>query len=233
MATADVVRGEDRTASKDRCHHADVGDQERSMKLYDSRRAPNPRRVGIFLAEKKIGVEKEEVDIAARQHRSRAFTAINPLPRTRALVLQDGTILTESIAICRYFEELCPEPALFGQTILDRAKVEMWQRRLELHLFLPIALAYRHSHPAMAQLEVPQNSALAEASRPKVLEFLTFFNSKLATRAYAVGSEFSVADITGLVAIDFMKPARIVLPMDLIYVRRWHEAVSSRPSATA
>jgi glutathione S-transferase len=203
------------------------------MKLYDSSRAPNPRRVRVFLAEKGLVVEREEVDIATHQHRSEAYTKINPLQRMPALMLDDGTILTESIAICRYLEELHPLPPLFGRTPLERAFVEMWQRRLELHLFQPVGLAFRHSHPAMVDLEVPQISTLAEVSRSRALEFLSFLDSELAKREFVAGAEFSVADITGLVAIDFMRPARIPLPDELTQVRRWHAALASRPSARA
>jgi len=202
------------------------------MKLYDSHRAPNPRRVRIFLAEKALEIDREQVDIGKHQHRSAAYSHINPLQRTPALVLDDGTVLTESIAICRYIEELHPDPPLFGRSPLQRAQIEMWQRRLEWHLFLPVALAFRHGHPAMAELERPQISALAEASRPKALEFLAFLETELVHREFVAGPEFSVADITGLVAIDFMRPARITFPTDLVHVRRWHAALSARPSAT-
>jgi glutathione S-transferase len=203
------------------------------MKLYDSSRAPNPRRVRVFLAEKGLVVECEEVDIAAHQHRAAAFSRINPLQQTPALRLDDGTILTESIAICRYFEELHPLPSLFGRTPLERAFVEMWQRRLELHLFQPVGLAFRHSHPAMVGLEVPQIATLAEVCRNRVLKFLSFLDSELTKREFVAGPEFSVADITGLVAIDFMRPARIPVLDQLTQVRRWHAALASRPSARA
>src|SRR5262245_29581503 len=119
------------------------------MKLYDGGRAPNPRRVRVFLAEKGITVPTEQVDLGAMAHRSAAFTAVNPLQRVPALVLDDGTIITESIAICRYFEALKPEPPLFGIGAKDQAMVEMWQRRVELHLLFPVSQVFRHMHPAM------------------------------------------------------------------------------------
>ena len=109
------------------------------MKLYDGGRAPNPRRVRIFLAEKGIKVPTEQVDLGALQQRSEAYTAINPMQRVPALVLDDGTVIAESIAICRYFEALHPDPPLFGRGALESALVEMWNRRAELHLFLPVA----------------------------------------------------------------------------------------------
>src|ERR1700678_4005367 len=109
------------------------------MKLYDGGRAPNPRRVRIFLAEKGITVPAEQVDLGTMQQRSEAFTAINPMQRVPALLLDDGTVIAESIAICRYFEALHPDPPLFGRGALDAALVEMWNRRVELHLFFPVS----------------------------------------------------------------------------------------------
>ena len=125
------------------------------------------------------------------------------------LELDDGTVLCESVAICRYFEEMHPEPALFGRGALGKAQVEMWQRRMELNLFLPVSQAFRHIHPAMKEWEVPQVPEWGEANKPKALDFLVLLDAELALREFAAGDEFSIADITGLVAIDFMKPARI------------------------
>src|SRR5947208_719950 len=114
------------------------------MKLYDGGRAPNPRRVRIFLAEKGVSVPIEKIDLGAMEHKTPEFTAINPLQRVPALALDDGTIITESIAICRYFEALRPEPPLFGRGALQEAMVEMWNRRLELHLYGPVSTVFRH-----------------------------------------------------------------------------------------
>ena len=203
------------------------------MKLFDSPYAPNPRRVRVFLAEKQISVPVETVELAKGQHRDAGYTAINPLQRTPALQLGDGTIITESIAICRYFEGLQPDPPLFGVGALDCALVEMWQRRMELSFLMPVAMAYRHSHPAAATLEVPQIAEMALVSRPRALDFLSYLDSELARRPFIAGERFTVADITGLVAIDFLRPARIELPQALTHVRRWHAQVSARPSAKA
>ena len=142
------------------------------MKLYDGGRAPNPRRVRVFLAEKGIAVPLEQVDLGALAHKSPAYTAINPLQRVPALELDDGTIITELIAICRYFEAQQPEPPLFGVGAKDVAIVEMWQRRVEFHLLAPVSHVFRNSHPAMKAMEVPQVPAWAEANKPRVLEFL-------------------------------------------------------------
>ena len=203
------------------------------MKLYDGGRAPNPRRVRIFLAEKGIDVPLVPVDMGAMGHRSQEITERNPLQRLPVIELDDGTILTESVAICRYFEELHPEPALFGEGALGKAKVEMWQRRMEMHFLLTVANAFRHTHPAMKEWEVPQVAEWGEANRPKAIEFLNLLDRDMADREFIAGDSYSIADITGMIGIDFMKPARIELPQELSNVRRWYEAVSSRPSAGA
>ena len=203
------------------------------MKLYDGGRAPNPRRVRVFLAEKGIAVPTVQVDLGKLEHKLEAFAAINPVQRVPVLELDDGTRLSESIAICRYFEELNPEPPLFGASRLERALTEMWNRRLELHLFFPISHVFRNSHPAMAQMEVPQVPAWAEANKPRIADFLHILDRELADRPFVVGDRYGVADITGLVAVDFMKPAKLAVPEDCANVRRWHAAVSARPSASA
>jgi glutathione S-transferase len=199
--------------------------------LNDGGKAPNPRRVRIFLAEKGIEVPLVPVDMGANAHKDEDVTSRNPLQRLPVLELDDGTILTESVAICRYFEELQPEPALFGKGALGKAKVEMWNRRMELIFMNAVAAAFRHTHPAMQGWEVPQVPEWGEANRPKALAFLELMDSELATREFAAGDEFSIADITGLVAMDFMKPAKIVIPEHLTNVLRWKAALSARPSA--
>ena len=203
------------------------------MKLYDGGRAPNPRRVRIFLKEKGIEVPIQPVDLAAMEHKSPVYSAVNPLQRVPALELDDGTILTESIAICRYFEALHPEPALFGRTPLEIATVEMWQRRIELHLMLGIAQVFRHLHPGMKEFEVPQVAEWGEANKPRVLEFLGILDRELANRRYVAGDQYSVADITGLIAVDFLRAARLPLPAELANVVRWHAELAARPSASA
>ncbi|QND53422.1 glutathione S-transferase [Phyllobacterium sp. 628] len=203
------------------------------MKLYDGGRAPNPRRVRIFLAEKGIEIPSVPIDMGAMGHRSAEITALNPLQRLPVLELDDGTIITESVAISRYFEELNPEPALFGKGAVGKAQVEMWQRRVELHLLATVAAAFRHIHPAMVEWEVPQIPEWGEANKPKALAFLDILDERLGKSAFIAGDDYSIADITGLVAIDFFKPARIQMPEHVTHVRRWHDAVSNRPSAKA
>jgi glutathione S-transferase len=153
--------------------------------------------------------------------------------RVPALVLDDGTVITESIAICRYFEALHPNPALFGGGALEIARIEMWNRRLELHFLFPVSHVFRNSHPAMKEMEVPQVPAWAEANKPRILDFITFLDGALEKRQFVAGDGFSVADITGLVAFDFMKPAKLVVPDELGNLKRWHAEVSARPSASA
>jgi glutathione S-transferase len=203
------------------------------MKLYDGGRAPNPRRVRIFLAEKGISVPTEQVDLGALEHKSAEFRALNPLQRVPALVLDDGAVLTESIAICRYFEAVQPEPPLFGRGAREEAWVEMWQRRLELHLLFPVAHVFRNQHPAMKDMEVPQVPAWAEANKPRIADFLVFLNRELQNRQFIAGDRYTVADITGLVALDFMKPAKLTVEDSLSSIRRWHAELSARPSAAA
>jgi glutathione S-transferase len=203
------------------------------MKLYTTPRAPNPRRVLIYLAEKGLSVPVEEIDIGALEQKSDAFTSLNPFQRTPVLVLDDGTTLSESIAICRYFEELHPEPPLFGIGPLERAMVEMWQRRLEFGLLMHVANAFRHAHPYMAKMEVPQIAELAKASPAKALDVMAIVDRELKDRPFIAGERFSVADITGLVALDFTKPARIKIPEEFGNLRRWREELAARPSAKA
>ena len=203
------------------------------MKLYDGGRAPNPRRVRIFLAEKGISVPTEQVDLGNLQQRSEAYTAINPLQRVPALVLDDGTVLTESLAICRYFEALQPDPPLFGKGALQSALIEMWNRRIEFHLYMPVSTVFQHLHPAMKAMVDPQVSAWGEANRPRIFDFLRFLDGELKSRPYVAGDNFTVSDILAMVAVDFMKVSKLTVPEDLTDLRRWYASVSGRPSASA
>jgi glutathione S-transferase len=203
------------------------------MQLYDGGRAPNPRRVRIFLAEKGIDVPKVPVDLGKMEQKSEAYTAINPMQRVPALVLDEGTVITETMAISRYFEALHPEPNLLGHDALEIAKVEMWNRRIELNLAAAVQAVFRHTHPAMVEFEKPQIAAWAEANKPRVNSFLELFDRELANRRFAALDRFTVADITGLVAVDLMKPAKLAIPDSLDNVKRWHAEISARPSAKA
>jgi glutathione S-transferase len=203
------------------------------MKLYDGGKAPNPRRTRIFLAEKGITVPTEQVDIMAQEHKTADFTAKNPLQRVPVLVLDDGTCISESIAICRYFEALRPEPPLFGPGALEAAMVEMWNRRAELNFLFIVAHAFRHLHPAMKELEVPQVAEWGEANKPRAVDFLRILDRELGDHEFVAGDRYTVADITTMVGYDFLKVAKIAVPEELIHVRRWHATVSARPSAGA
>ncbi len=203
------------------------------MKILDERRAPNPRRVRVYLAEKGIEVPFEQVDIMTGAHKSADFSRLNPVQRVPVLILDDGTAISETMAICRYFEALQPEPSLFGRTPLEIAQIEMWNRRAELNFLFPVAQCFRHSHPAMAALEKPQVPAWAEANRPRVAEIIQVFDEALKEEPFLAGDRFSVADITAMIGVDFMKPARLTIPEDAAHFKRWYGEVSARPSYKA
>jgi glutathione S-transferase len=203
------------------------------MRIIETHRAPNPRRVSIFLAEKGIDVPREERDLMRGDLQCAEFSGINPWQRVPVLVLDDGTAISESVAICRYFEELYPEPPLFGIGAVGKATVEMWNRRVELGLFNAVASVFRHLHPKMAHLEVPQISTWGEVNKDKVASELARLDRRLAESAFVAGESYSIADITALVAIGLMKPAKLGPPQGYPHVVRWYEQVSSRPSAAA
>ncbi len=203
------------------------------MRLFDGGKAPNPRRVRMYLAEKGISVELVPVDMGALGHKSEEIAARNPLRRLPVLELDDGSNLSESIAICRYFEELHPDPPLFGRDARERAFVEMWNRRIELGYLMSVAAAFRHIHPAMKDWEIPQLPEWGEINKPKAIDFLRFMDRELEGRPFVVGDAFSVADITMFIAFQFMKPARIQCPPELVNVLRWYDSVAARPSAEA
>ncbi|MGI9484260.1 MAG: glutathione S-transferase family protein [Hyphomicrobiales bacterium] len=202
------------------------------MKIIEDKRAPNPRRVRIFLAEKGIDVPTEQLDIMKEEHKAPDMVSMNLAQRIPILVLDDSDVICESIAICRYFEALHPEPSLMGTTPLEIARIEMWQRRLEFLLLMPIANVLRHTNPAMAVLEAPQVPEWGEVNRPKVVSFLELLDKELETREFMASDAYTVADITALVAVDFMRVIKMNLE-DCANLQRWHEAVSSRPSARA
>ncbi|HEY5205316.1 MAG TPA: glutathione S-transferase [Roseiarcus sp.] len=203
------------------------------MKLYNSNLAPSPRRVRIFLAEKGVSIPHVEVDLARLDHKTPEFSGLNPFETIPVLELDDGTRIAETIAICRYIEALWPEPNLFGLTALEQATIEMWQRQLEWRLLFPIAQVVRHSHPKMAEMENPQVPDWAAVNRPRALHAMAIVDQTLRDRPFIAGDRFTVADITGLVALDFAKPARIAIPPELVHLNRWHGTLKMRPSASA
>jgi glutathione S-transferase len=202
------------------------------VKLYDNAMAPNPRRVRIFLAEKGITVPTEQVDIGKAVNRQPEFLAKNPFGGVPVLLLDDGTHLAESIAICRYFEELQPQPALFGEGAAERAKVEMWQRRMELGLFNMVTGCFQNTHEFFKG-RIQQSPDYGAVCKHNALDRLAWLDGQLATRKFIAGDKYTVADITALCAIDFGRAAQIRVPPELGNVNRWHKDVSSRPSAKA
>jgi glutathione S-transferase len=203
------------------------------LKIIEDKRAPNPRRVRIFAAEKGLEPVYEQIDIMRNDHNSAAFLAMNPFAGVPIMKLDDDTVISETVAICRYMEAIQPEPALLGRDARDQAIVEMWNRRMELCFLFPVAQVFRHSHPAMREREVPQVPAWAEANRPRVAAVLKHINDALAAQPFIAGPDFTIADITALVAADFMRLARLERPEDLGHFARWYEEVSARPSAAA
>ena len=203
------------------------------MELIDGGRAPSPRRVRIFLAEKGIDVPRRQIDFANWEQFTDAFKALNPMQRVPVLILDDGTPISETMAICRYFETLHPEPNLFGRDAREIATIEMWNRRAELNFYGAVASAFRHLSPAMAPSEKPQIAEWGEANKAKALAFLAILDRELGTRAFIAGDRFTVADITALCTLDFMRAPKIELPADMKNVTRWHADVSARPSAKA
>jgi glutathione S-transferase len=203
------------------------------MKLYDNARAPNPRRVRIFLAEKGLEVPTVQVDLLAREQKSEAFRRKNSLGSIPVLELDDGECIAESVAICRYFEELRPEPALFGRDARERARVEMWNRRIELGLLMPVAQVWVHGSPLTAKL-VEQVRPAADFHRAVVARFLAWLDRELDGREFVAGERYSVADITALCTLDFATGlVGIASDPALSQLSRWHAGVSARPSATA
>ena len=203
------------------------------MLLYDDTRAPNPRRVRIFLAEKGIDVPLRQVSIIKGEHRTDEYRKLSPNSRVPVLELDDGTVIHETVAICRYFECQKPQPALFGSGALGEALVEMWQRRMELELFMPLGMAFRHTHPGMAELE-KQVPVFGELQRKVSRHGLATLEKRLRESPYIAGEEYSIADITALCALDFfMRLVREEIPSDHEATLKWHEQVSARPSAQA
>lgn len=202
------------------------------MKLYDSKLAPNPRRVRIFLAEKGVEVPTVQVDIGAAENRQPPFLEKNPLGGVPVLELDDGRFLAESVAICRYFDALYPDPPLLGVDATDRAWVEMWNRRMESEVLSPIAGTFRHSH-AFFQGRIEQVPQYAEACRRQAVQRLDWLDRELAGRKFIAGDRYSIADITAQVGIDFGRVSQLGVTPEQKNLARWHEAVSNRPSASA
>lgn len=204
------------------------------MKLYDSLRAPNPRRVRWFLAEK--GVEDQldivNMDILKQEHRDPDFLAKAGLANIPALEIDDETTITESVAICRYLESVFPEPNMFGRDAKETAIIEMWTRRAEMMLATPLMLAVRHSHPALAALE-KQIPEIAEGNKAGATRALKVFDRRLADSEFIAADRLTIADILAACSIDFSRMARFAIPEDAPNVKRWYDAMLARPAAKA
>ena len=209
------------------------------MRLYDFAGAPNPRRVRIFLAEKGIEVPVEQVDLRARAQHEPGYVARNPSATVPMLELDDGTCIAESVAICRYFEALQPEPRLMGTDARDQAQVEMWQRRMEIDGFMAAGEAFRNATPGFKDralagtAKVAQIAALAERGRERLDRFFKFLDKVLAGRDFVAGSRYTIADITALVTVDFAGWSKLKPGPELGNLAAWYERVASRPSAKA
>lgn len=204
------------------------------MKLYTSHRAPNPRRVRWVMAEKGIqDVEVIEVDILTGEHKTPEYRARVGVPHVPALELDDGTTISESVAICRYLEALYPEPNLFGLDAREQAVIEMWTRRCEFYLANPIMLTVRHSHPALAALEAVQIPQLAEYNRVAAEKFMKTLDRRLADHEFLAADRFTIADVVAVVGLDFARLIKYRPPEELTHLARWLEAGRARPGAAA
>lgn len=202
------------------------------MKLYDSKMAPNPRRVRIFLAEKGVEIPSVQVDLGKAETRQPAFLAKNPLGAVPVLELDDGTPIAESVAICRYVEEQHPAPPLFGTDAKDRALVEMWQRRAEGEVFRNVTGCFQNTHAFFAG-RIEQVPAYGEVCRKTARARLAWLDREFANRPFLAGDRYTIADVTLLCAIDFGRVVDIRIAPEHEHLLRWHASVSSRPSAKA
>jgi len=202
------------------------------MRLFDFSRAPNPRRVRIFIAEKGITIPTEQVDIGKGATREPEFLAMNPLGRVPVLELDDGSYIAESLAICRYLECIHPEPALFGFTPGETAHVEMWLHRVEYNLAQNVFGCFQNTHEYMKD-RMTQYPEYGEECRKRALDFCALMNEQLGGGQYLAGDNYSMADISAQMALDFGKVVKIRPSEDHTHLRRWQDDVAARPSAKA
>ncbi|MEO8926651.1 MAG: glutathione S-transferase [Caulobacteraceae bacterium] len=203
------------------------------MKLYDSRRAPNPRRVRWLMAEKGIeDIEVVDVDLFAGAHREAEYLGRAGLPHVPSLTLEDGTTFTESLAICRYFEAIYPEPNLFGRDAREIALIEMWTRRAEMMAATPLMMSVRHGHPALAALET-QVPEIAAYNRSGAERSLKVFDRRLGESEWLGADCVTMADGVLFIGIDFARMVKFRVPEELANLTRWLAAMRARPSASA
>jgi glutathione S-transferase len=204
------------------------------MKFYNALLpAPNPRRVRIFLAEKDVTLPTVEVGIMTGELKQPAHLARDPLGQLPTLELDDGTFLSETVAICRYLESLYPTPPLFGTTPLETARIDMMTRRVEFQVGTPTGMFWRHAHPFTARVVVPQYKEFGESNRAHYERALGWLNDELAGRKFLTGDVYTIADICLLTNVDFADWIGLKAPDSLTHVRAWHARVSERPSAKA
>lgn len=211
------------------------------MKLYDAAWAPSPRRVRIFLAEKTLELDRVDVDLRRDAQLQAPYLAINPRGTVPALQLDDGTVIDESVAICRYLEALHPTPPLFGRSPLQIAQVEGWTRRIESDGYMAVVYVFRNSASAFEGRGVtgywppmPQLPELAARGRIMWEAFIRALDAQLARSPWVIGDSYSFADITALITVDFAASAvKLVVPGDCPHVERWRAAATARPSAAA
>jgi glutathione S-transferase len=202
------------------------------MKMYDFTLAPSPRRVRIFLAEKGIDVELVQVDIMRNANRTPEFYQKNPVGSLPILELDDGSCLSESVAICRYFEEIRPCPPLFGVGAREKALVEMWNRRIELEIFAPVGHVWSHLSK-IAEGRSRRIPEFGEIQKSSAIDRIAWLDAELKGREFIAGDSYSIADITTLCMIDFARTVDIRIQPDHANIARWYSDVSSRPSAQA
>ena len=203
------------------------------MKLYDYGQAPNPRRVRVYLAEKGIDVDLEEINILERQQKTPEFLTKNPLGSIPVLELDDGTCISESIAICRYFEALHPDPPLFGRTAKEIALVDMWLRRVELNVMGPVGQVWIHGHPLTAKL-LKQIPDAADFGRMRAAAGYALLNTQLQETEFIAGDTYTIADVVALTTLDFATGlVGVPYAEDMTSLKRWHDQVAARPSAKA
>ena len=194
--------------------------------------APNPRRVRIFLAEKGIELPETRVNLMKREHKSEEHRARNSLGQVPTLVLDDGTAISETVAICRYLDETSPGPPLFGTTAVERALVDMWIRRVEFVLMTPVSMFWRHAHKLTAAL-VTQHKDFGESNRENYANGLRWLEGELADKPFVAGETYTMADICALSTVDFAEWIGLPIPDEFANVKAWHARVTARPSAQA
>jgi len=202
------------------------------VKLYSNRHAPSPRRVRMYAAEKGLALELVEVDIAANANRAPDYLALNPTGELPTLERDDGTHLTESLAICRWLEEQQPEPDLFGRSREERAEVNRWIDRLMFRLYVPTTAVFRNSHPFWAE-RLTQVPAWAEQQRTAVLAEYDALDAWLGGRDWVASERFTMADIVAYTTVDFGRPSGLRVGDARPALKRWYAAVGARPSARA